>query len=703
VYSTVVSPVVGSQFFFNSTQGATAPAGTYKIFVDNLWKTFTVNTGGVVTAVNICSWGSTKYNSDTYTANKNDCAAGACSVSGNSVTLNDNGTNTYITSGVYTSYISQADADVQAQAMADAAFVAGRQAKINEYGTCTWTYNNGSATYPATSFTRNNCSSGCYGTSVTYGAVTKSGYSAVSNNSCQDAVNSANASAYNAAQAESQSLGQANANTNGSCCCWVADPTCSGCNYLGNRERNTCTGEYRYTQVTAFNSCNCGNTCAGTYYSYFCAGQYNYDRYRVLKNVCDNSIAGSEELFLTCSGDCNKSSNPVYQNQNFVTCYFCSNVTVYRDINHCSGTDGSYYVLYNGNYVNVGDQPANVGCNYDSNCQDTGSARCEGPDYVIDRIQYNTCSNESCPVRVIEPNSVTYGCYNPCAGLNYPIYTPQNYQTCYNCINVDVYKDTNTCSDLEDHFFVDYYGFVDIGLTQPGGTCNYTPNCQDTGVAYCDGPNWVINQTQLNPCVGACSVRVIEPNSTTHNCYDPCGGNTAPIYTYQNYLTCYNCTNVSVYKDTNISTCSATSGSWYVYYGGSYVLRPGQPSPGNCYTTSNCQDTGTPRCEGPNWVIDRVQATPCSSAGCTSPWVLETNSQTNGCYTPPTCNLFDIMLAGGSPETVNISFTNCAGFPETTSTVNDGGDGYGGTICARPGTVYTTQGNASFISVGTCS
>lgn len=423
VYSTVVSPIVGTQFFFNSTQGATAPAGTYKIFVDNVWKTFTVNTGGVVTAVNTCSWSSVQYYSAPYTSYKNDCSGGSCSVSGSTVNLNDgNPANAYSGSGTATSYVSQADADAIALANAQAAFDAGKQAKVNELGYCTWTYNSGSAYYEQT-YTRNNCAANCYGTNWTTSS-SKSGYSAQSTVSCQDAINTANSSAYNAAVSAVQSVGQSNANANGSCCCWVSDPACVAgtCNYMGDRQRNTCTGEYRYTNYTSTASCNCGETCASSYFEYSCGGQYSYDRYRQEKWTCTNNIKTANALYESCSASCNANSSPVYEYQSYSTCYNCNNVAVYKDVNHCSGTNGAYYV-YSGGYVYVGSQPSGVACNTDSQCVDTGSAYCSGGNYVINRTQGNACSGASCSSpRVIEYNSTTYGCYTPPTCKLYELY-----------------------------------------------------------------------------------------------------------------------------------------------------------------------------------------------------------------------------------------------------------------------------------------
>ena len=265
--------------------------------------------------------------------------------------------------------------------------------------------------------------------------------------------------------------------------------------------------------------------------SYNCYG--TCDKYYVqtdLNNCPSNPTAGQTRQGSVyqynspdCGGCCGQSSAQT-QGTQIGTYYTCSNGTVnqtpvYGNSNTCYG--GPYVYLLNGTWLSY--NPSNSYPSTTSNCQDTGSAYCQGANWVINQYQANTCSSASCGVRVIEYNSVTHGCYDPCAGNTAPIYTTQNYYTCYNCTDVQVFKDTNTCSGTNGAYYVNYNGnYVYVGNQPTGVACNRTSNCQDNGAAYCSGPNWVINQSQQTPCsTASCGVRVIEYNSTTHGCYSP--------------------------------------------------------------------------------------------------------------------------------------------------------------------------------------
>jgi hypothetical protein len=531
VYTTVANPIVGTVLFWTGDGSVTAPIGSYKLtYADGTKKIATVNNLGVITALTLCTFNSTKYNNDPYTSTKNNCTAGSCTVVGSTVNLNDgNQANFYQTSGTASSNISQADADSQAQAIADAAFNAGKQNKVNELGYCTWTYNNGSSAANAyfRPFTRNNCAANCdAGTWTTY-SVAKTGYSYSSTDAvagCQGAIDGANLAAYNAAKAEVDNNGQTNANNNASCCCWVAASTaekCSGCDYKAYLEKNQCTGAFRNTTVTG-TSCSCGENCSGTYLDYYCSGPGGVDRYRIPRYNCTGGTAGAESLYQECDGiNCGASTSPNYEYKGYSICYNCAQANVYQQINKCANNYTAYFV-YSGGYQYVGGQPTASTCNTSSNCVDVGGGYCSGPNYVINRSQNNPCSGDPCPPRVIEYNSQTYGCYNPCDGFRDPNYVAQGYATCISCQNFDVYRDTNSCSYTYQHYFVNNYGWQDQGSSAPGGGCNYTSNCADTGSAYCSGPNWVINTYQTNGCLsGGCGTRVIEYNSTTHGCYSP--------------------------------------------------------------------------------------------------------------------------------------------------------------------------------------
>lgn len=298
------------------------------------------------------------------------------SVAGSTVYLNQAGYPSYTTTGTYTSTISQIDADTQAQNISNAAYEAGLQAKFNAEGFCTWTASNISGNYNA-NFTRNNCGANCYGNgTVNYVSPTQYA-SAVSTTSCEAAVSTATTAAYNMAVANVNTNGQNFANANGTCCCYVADPICNGCNYLGNRERNTCDNSYRNTTPTEYSSCNCGAGCQGTNYNYTeCQSVYgegNRDRrYFERYNCYPYSFVPNSSYVTQCG--CDAGSQEI-ASQNYYTCVGCTTFEVFRDGNRCSGTGGQYFV--NGSSVG-GTAPSNGSCNTNSSYGISRGVRCNG-------------------------------------------------------------------------------------------------------------------------------------------------------------------------------------------------------------------------------------------------------------------------------------------------------------------------------------
>jgi len=290
------------------------------------------------------------------------------SVAGSTVYLNQAGYPSYTTTGTYTSTISQTDANTQAQNISNAAYEAGLQAKFNAEGFCTWTASNVAGNYNA-NFTRNNCGANCYGNgTVNYASPTQYA-SAVSTTSCEAAVSTATTAAYNMAVANVNANGQNFANANGTCCCFVADPTCSGCNYLGNRERNTCDGSYRNTEVTQYNSCGCGVGCQGTYYTDFYCD--NRDKVFVQKYNCNGSPTGVTNR-VNCGCD---AGSQELTSQGYNTCVGCTTFEVFRDTNRCSSTFNQYFV--NGGSVG-GSAPSNGSCNTSSSYGIYRGVRCNG-------------------------------------------------------------------------------------------------------------------------------------------------------------------------------------------------------------------------------------------------------------------------------------------------------------------------------------
>lgn len=390
IYSNCSTVAVGCTLYTNNTLSTPVGAGYHKIPVGTGQKTFTTNSSGVVTAETQCSWSASYTYAPLFTGTKNNCVAGSCTVSGSTVNLNDGSPqNAYSGYATYTSYVSQADADYQAQTAAVAMFESTKQDAINSRGYCTYTYSSGSGTYSA-NFTKNNCAANCDPNgSVSY-SYTASGYSAQSTVSCEDAQSQANTAAYNAAVSYVNTNGQAYANANGSCCCWVAASTaekCDGCNYRGNREKNQCTGAFRNDGITAYNSCTCGVGCAGTYYgNSYCSGSDSKDRTYYETYNCDGSSTGNSYV-VNCG--CNDGSQQL-NSTGSVTCVDCIDRIIYLDTNRCSGTAGHYFV----NGSDVGTTMPNVGyCNNTPAYDNYIGIRCvSGTNYDV-YANTNPCGN----------------------------------------------------------------------------------------------------------------------------------------------------------------------------------------------------------------------------------------------------------------------------------------------------------------------
>ena len=353
LYSNCATLVVGCTLYSNVERTAVYASKQIMIEGGGLKKVYSTMSSGVIVSISTCSYTSqAQYNSyaPLYTGTRNNCGTGG---SGSTINVNDGGAYSFAgTTSPIVSYVSQGDADNQAQTASENSFNAGIQNYINSNASCTYTYNNGANSYPATNYTRNNCPANCEGGTVTYPQVNKSGYGATSNVSYQDAINIANAAAYSAAQTESQVLGQNFANTNGSCCCWNAvseAEKCNGCDYRGNMERNDCSGSVRNTNPTAYNYCACNQNCQGTYWYYYCDGT---TRKRETRYNCNNNYAGTTETVQTCNTtDCGANLSQVQGNQ-VGTYYTCSGglsaIPVYVNNNGCY-SGGNIY-LVNGNW-----------------------------------------------------------------------------------------------------------------------------------------------------------------------------------------------------------------------------------------------------------------------------------------------------------------------------------------------------------------
>jgi hypothetical protein len=190
----------------------------------------------------------------------------------------------------------------------------------------------------------------------------------------------------------------------------VGAPYCVG---TENRQgtRNDCgTNSYRVLP----DSCTCNQNFNGTYWYTYCDGttQKRDSRYN-----CTGNYAGATETIQTCSPSCGANLSQVAGSEigNYYVCNagVITIYPVYPNTNTCYTGPNIYYV--NGTWQST--NPSNAAPNSTSNCQDTGTAYCSGPNWVINQSQANPCSSAGCSPRVIEYDSVTHGCVS--CGVTY--------------------------------------------------------------------------------------------------------------------------------------------------------------------------------------------------------------------------------------------------------------------------------------------
>lgn len=232
----------------------------------------------------VCTWTGTYSKQFT-----KQCADGGV---GSKVTIDQDD----VTGGPFTSTVSQEDANSKAQAAVEAQ----GQALADAQGTCTWT---GKASKV---FTRNNCGSCQYGSSVTVtqdqvgGPFTSNISQADANKKAQDAVNS---------------QGQAVANKNADCLPDSTTPSwsdtgstrCDGCtSQKQQRDTNSCSSSYNDTRWVNGG----GESCTG--WSYYgtgdCVGHTQYNAYR---DSCSGSI--DRQYSVSCRNCCNCGSYGSWQ------------------------------------------------------------------------------------------------------------------------------------------------------------------------------------------------------------------------------------------------------------------------------------------------------------------------------------------------------------------------------------------------------
>lgn len=450
-------------------------------------------------------------------------------------------------------------------------------------------------------------------------------------------------------------------------------------------------------------------TSIGTYYVCI-GGQIN--EYAIHQN--SNACFTGNQYSRGPNGTITYATNPVNEypdddrilvNQEFNYCYNCVTYPVFRDKNACSPTWNEYFV---NDTVSLGQTTPPAG-----NCNTTASWTSQA---------YNTCS--SCTnylvYRDTNPCSPTYNNYRvndvnvgntaPTNGncVTTPILTAQNYNTCYQCANWAVFRDTRPCSATFNNYILNQppgQTFINVGNTAPSnGNCVTTANWQNEGARVCIDCTSYQPQRDVNPCsstynttrnsdgvLGAAPCNTTTPSYTNPaGTYHYCSGgtvNTAAVMANTN--ACYSGMNTAQFR-------VDLGGGNYLYYGvGSNPANSYPSTDANWINMLPIEDYY--ECVGNVRYYRQMDINQCSPTAGQTRTGAQDGIVAGYCgYNPVTCTSYDIYNSDANYD-VYISYEQCGG-----STVYDSvGPGMTMNVCAVENTV--SAGGASVTNVGSCS
>ena len=315
-----------------------------------------------------------------------------------------------------------------------------------------------------------------------------------------------------------QATGQTSTYTCGSCSSttqdWVPEgyfcKTGDCTKWATERQMNPCAAGYNTTRErdTDTLSCDCGETCLGTYEVSppTCDPNNPTTAIYVTKYVCfPNSVVSSRSV--SCSSACGASTVQNWVNEGATTCNSCVKQQLQRQTNPCAAAYNTTRTINLSNGATCECGEACLGTELYYFCGGTN-----GKTYYS--VQRYKCAPYS---YATTPEIVGTCLVGTCGVSKTPEYTSQGYSACYqpSCTYGPVYKDTNYCSDTYNNYFIEVSGNkINVGGQPSNAPCNTASDCRDTGSSYCSGSNLVINQYQANPCsTGSCPPRVIEYNS----------------------------------------------------------------------------------------------------------------------------------------------------------------------------------------------
>lgn len=289
---------------------------------------------------------------------------------------------------------------------------------------------------------------------------------------------------------------------------------CSGCtSYLNTSNpcgTNSSTPGGSYCDTSANYS-----SAVGTYY--VCnAGTVN--SYTVYQNT--NACFQGYQYYANGTAYASNPSNSVNTAANWVNngSIFCSGCDRYQpqiDDNTCSSTyNQTRNVLVASNSSLCG---GCCGQSTAANWVNNGDIFCSNCNQYQPQIDNNPCSATYNQTRNVQLNTNSTNCGGCCGQDLSASWSDQGYQTCVNCTQYTVFRDTNPCSSTYNNYRVNG---VNVGNSQPSGTpCNTSATWTNSGGQYCSGCNLVQDQYDSNPCSATYNqTRTVTVTSNAESC-----------------------------------------------------------------------------------------------------------------------------------------------------------------------------------------
>jgi hypothetical protein len=316
---------------------------------------------------------------------------------------------------------------------------------------------------------------------------------------------------------------------------------------------------------------------------------------------CDPAVPCTTNLTCFECGD----TTPEWVDQSYNVCIECISYDVYKDINPNSESYNKFKI--NG-VIDTIEPEASI-CNTTADySEEVGTYyRCSAGTTLSDTVYKNTAT---CFVgNQYKAGTVTYAT-DPTNTIpdTDPILTDQGYNTCYQCADKLVYKNTNACSPFYNYYYVN--GDRLTTTEPPAGLCPTVANWVDLNFKTCYGCEELQVYQNQAICVtnsykyriGGAGGVVVDTIPSNTLC------NYAANWVLTGYNTCSSCTNYAVYRDTN--GCSDTYNKYRV---NNVVVGLTEPTRGNCSTTANWQNFGSRVCIDCTSYQPQKDMNPCSA------------------------------------------------------------------------------------------